>query len=134
MNETNGQPTICVFGSYAPQPGEPLYELAYGIGRCLAEAGYVVANGGYGGTMEASHKGAKDAGGRTIGATCAIFKDRAGELVTANKYVDHAICYESLLARIDGMMRMSAGYVVLEGGTGTLSELGIVWEYVAKGF
>ena len=29
---------------------------------------------------------------------------------------------------------MSAGYVVLEGGTGTLTEFGIVWEYVAKGF
>ena len=37
------------------------------------------------------------------------------------------------MQRIDKMMQMSAGYVFLEGGTGTLSELGLVWEYVAKG-
>jgi predicted Rossmann-fold nucleotide-binding protein len=30
------------------------------------------------------------------------------------------------------MMDFSAGYVILEGGTGTLSEFGIVWEYVCK--
>ena len=37
------------------------------------------------------------------------------------------------MQRIDRIKQMSAAYIFLEGGTGTLSELGLVWEYVAKG-
>ena len=48
------RPIICIFGSYSPKPGEPLYEQAYQIGHELAKAGFVVANGGYDGIMEAS--------------------------------------------------------------------------------
>jgi uncharacterized protein (TIGR00730 family) len=125
-------PIICLFGSYSPVPGEPLYEQAYAVGRALAEAGFVVANGGYDGTMEASAKGARDAGGTTIGVTCAIFNDYRGKPLTANAYIDREIRHDNVYSRIDEMMRMSQGYVVLEGGTGTLCELGIVWEYVAK--
>jgi len=132
MSEAENRPIICLFGSYSPQPGEPLYEQAYAIGHALARSGYVVCNGGYDGTMEASHKGAKEAGGSTIGVTCAVFSDYRGKPLKANRYVDREIHIDNVLQRIDSMMRMSAGYVVLEGGTGTLSELGIVWEYVAK--
>jgi len=59
--------------------------LAEQTGRALAELGYVVANGGYGGTMEASARGAKQAGGRTIGVTCSIWKSRP------NAYLDEVI-------------------------------------------
>lgn len=128
----DGQPIVCIFGSYSPQPGEPLYEQAYRIGHALAKAGFVVANGGYDGIMEASAKGAKDAGGSTIGVTCAIFSDYRGQPLKANRYIDREILHDSVLRRIEQMVEMSAGYVILEGGTGTLSEFGIVWEYVAK--
>jgi uncharacterized protein (TIGR00730 family) len=130
---TDGQPIICLFGSYSPKPGEPLYEQAYAIGRALAKAGFVVANGGYDGIMEASAKGAKDAGGSTIGVTCSIFSDSQGQPLKANRYIDREILHQTVFSRIGQMIEMSAGYVILEGGTGTLSEFGIVWEYVAKG-
>jgi uncharacterized protein (TIGR00730 family) len=127
------RPIICIFGSYAPTDGQVLYQLAYEIGHALAAAGYCVANGGYDGTMEASHRGAKDAGGCTVGITCSIFGDYRGVKLKANRYCDREIHHEDVMSRIDAMMRMSAAYVFLEGGTGTLSELGVVWEYVAKG-
>ena len=146
MNELNlnGEPVICLFGSYSPKPGHETWQLAYRIGRALAAAGYVVANGGYDGIMEASAKGAKDAGGKTIGVTCSVFSpyrrgsagpprpDRSRGL-TANPYIDQEIHYDNVLDRIMAMIRMSSGYVVLPGGTGTLSEFGLVWEYVSKG-
>lgn len=130
---TNGQPVICVFGSYSPKQGDPTWELAYRIGRFLASAGYVVANGGYDGVMEASAKGAKDAGGRTIGVTCSVFSPYRAKGMSANPYIDQEIHHENVLDRIMEMIRMSAGYVVLPGGTGTLSEFALVWEYVSKG-
>jgi len=128
----NGRPIISIFGSYAPQPGEALYQQAYAVGHALGTAGYVVCNGGYDGTMEASCKGAKEAGGATIGVTCEVFNDYRGQRLRANRYVDDERCHEHILPRIEHMLRISAGYVFLEGGTGTFSELGIVWEFVAK--
>ncbi|MCK4850323.1 MAG: hypothetical protein KAT11_03175, partial [Phycisphaerae bacterium] len=64
---------ITVFGSYEPKTGSAEYEQAYQVGYELAKAGFVVANGGYAGTMEASAKGAKEAGGETIGVSCRAF-------------------------------------------------------------
>ncbi len=126
-------PVISLFGNYAPVPGEPLYEQAYAIGYALGKAGYVVCNGGYDGTMEASAKGARAAGGQTIGVTCSVFSDYRGIPLKANRWIDREICQDTIFTRIQCMMDMSAGFVGLEGGTGTLTELAIVWEYVAKG-
>lgn len=125
-------PVITVFGSYEPQPGQPLYELAFSIGEHLARAGYVVCNGGYGGAMEATAKGAKQAGGTTLGVTCTVFRDNRGKPFTPNPYIDREIRHDHLLTRIEAMMNLSSGFVVLDGGTGTLAEFAIVWEYVAK--
>jgi uncharacterized protein (TIGR00725 family) len=128
----NSPPIVCIFGSYASQPGDPLYEQAYAIGYGLAKAGYVICNGGYDGTMAASAKGAKDAGGSTVGVTCTIFSDYRGQPLAANPYIDREIHQDHPLSRTEAMMRMSHAYVILEGGTGTLSEFAIVWEFVAK--
>jgi len=124
---------VTLFGTYSTRPGEPLYEKAYRIGYDLASAGFVVCNGGYDGTMEAACKGAKDAGGRTIGVTCDVFSDYRGTPLKANPYVDQEIRCTNVFSRIEEMMRLGNAYVVLEGGTGTLTELAIVWEFVCKG-
>src|SRR5437763_866374 len=62
-------PVVTVFGSSRAEHDSPEYRQAYQLGKLLAEAGYVVCNGGYSGTMEAASRGCKDAGGRTIGVT-----------------------------------------------------------------
>ena len=120
---------ITVFGSYEPQAGEAGYEQAYQVGYELAGAGFVLANGGYAGTMEASAKGAKEAGGKTIGVSCRAFKRSE-----VNEYIDEEIETANLQERLEKLIELGSGYVVLPGGTGTLAELACTWEMINKGF
>lgn len=120
---------ITVFGTGRARPGDSVYETAYETGKLLAQVGFAVANGGYGGTMEAAAKGAGEAGGEIIGVTCSAFtKSRA------NKYITHEIVADSLQQRLDTLINLGAGYIVLPGGTGTLLELAKVWELKNKNF
>jgi uncharacterized protein (TIGR00725 family) len=48
---------ITVYGSSRPKFGEEEYQTAYELGKLLANSGFTVCNGGYGGTMEASAQG-----------------------------------------------------------------------------
>jgi len=129
---TRKMKVVCVFGSYDSNKGQALYEQAYALGRALAEAGYTLANGGYGGTMEAGARGAKDAGGRTIGVTCQRFAGRGKRRPRANRWIDEEIRRDDPLERIRTMIELSSAYVALPGGTGTLTELAVAWEYVCK--
>lgn len=125
MSET----TIAIFGTGRANPGDSAYTLAYETGRILAQAGFTIVNGGYGGTMEAAAKGAAELGGKIIGVTCSAFKSN-----TANKYVSRTIITGSLDERLDTLIKLGQAYVVLPGGTGTLLELAKVWELQNKGF
>ena len=120
--------TIAIFGTGRAKLGDAAYELAYETGKLLAQAGFTITNGGYGGTMLAVAKGAVEAGGKIIGVTCSAFKG------TANKYISREIVTDSLDERLDTLIKMGQGYVVLPGGTGTLLELAKVWELKNKGF
>lgn len=126
--------TICIFGGYTASKESELYRLAFSLGRALADGGFEVLNGGYDGTMEAACKGAREAGGRTIGVTCPSYIRSARGDLAPNGYLDEIIPAADIPTRIDTMIRMSGGFIVLDGGTGTLSELALVWEFVCKGF
>lgn len=121
--------TVSVFGTSRAKPGEDVFVLAEETGRALAQAGFVVANGGYGGTMLAGAKGAAEAGGTVVGVTCRAFGSRA-----ANEYVTRELSTESLDERLNTLVEMGQAYVVLPGGTGTLLELALVWELKNKKF
>ncbi len=129
MTRQTNDKTITIFGTANAKSGEPAYELAYQSGKLLAQAGFVIANGGYGGTMLAASKGAAEAGGETIGVTCSAFKSS-----TANEYITREIVTGSLDERLDTLIKLGRAYVVLPGGTGTLLELAKVWELKNKGF
>jgi len=124
-NENNH--VVTVFGSSRTRQGEHDYEIAYNVGRELATAGFTVCNGGYGGTMEASARGAKDAGGDTIGV---ITKSFPGS--TANRWIKTVIEENTLVDRLLKLVSLGDAYVVLRGGTGTLLELAAVWEFMNK--
>ena len=120
-------PVVSVFGANAPVEGDEAYQQARAAGRELARLGYAVANGGYAGTMEASFRGAKEAGGATIGVICTLWKS------PANRYTDRVIKTRDLFERARTLVELgSAGYVVLPGATGTLVELALVWELTCK--
>jgi len=125
MSEKN----ITIFGTGRAKQGDESFQLAYETGKLLAQAGFTIANGGYGGTMLAAAKGAGEAGGEVIGVTCSAFKSSK-----ANKYVTHEIVTASLDERLDTLIKLGQAYVVLPGGTGTLLELAKVWELKNKGF
>ena len=120
---------VSVFGSGRVRPGDPVYGLAEHVGRALAQAGFVIANGGYRGVMEASAQGAAQAGGTVIGVTCSAFKNSA-----ANEFVTREVVTGSLTERLDTLVQLGRAYVVLPGGTGTLLELATVWELKNKRF
>ena len=129
--ERQTEAIIAVFGSSAPCPGTPDYEQAYTVGRLLAEAGYGVATGGYGGTMEAVSRGAAEAGGHVIGVGCErieAFRPRG-----LNEWVAEAIRYETLQERLLHLIRNNDGMLVLPGGIGTLSELTLAWSFLQVG-
>jgi len=120
---------ISIFGTAKARPGDSVYQLAYETGKLLAKTGFVIANGGYGGTMQAAAKAAIEAGGKTIGVTCSAF---GGSV--ANEYISREIVTSSLDERLETLIKLGEGYVVLPGGTGTLLELAKVWELKNKGF
>lgn len=120
--------TITIFGNSKAEPESELYKLAFGIGACLAKAGFRIANGGYGGTMLAAAKAAAENGGQTVGVTCSAFKS------SANEYIQQEISTPNLDRRLDKLIEIGDGFVVLPGRTGTLFELAKVWEFQNKGF
>lgn len=119
---------VTIFGSSRPRDGEPEYQLARDLGRALAVAGFAVCNGGYAGIMEASARGARDAGGSTIGVTVSSFVTR-----NANPWILEQEDRPTLIDRMMRLIERGDAYVILKGGTGTLLELAAVWELMNKG-
>src|SRR5437763_16461998 len=113
---------VTVFGSSLPGPESAAYADARRLGRLLAESGFGVANGGYAGLMEASARGAREAGGHTIGVTCTVWPQ------AANPWIVEEVRANSFPERIMKLIHLGAAYVVLPGGTGTLAELALSWD------
>lgn len=127
----NTPPIISVFGASLTSPGEDLYEEGVRCGALLADAGFAVMTGGYGGLMEAVSRGARDHGGIVFGATApGVFPDRVG----ANPFVSHERPAVHLLDRIHDMTDLSAASIALPGSLGTLTELMAAWNlaFVAR--
>lgn len=105
---------VAVVGAGEAGPAEADAEV---VGRLLAEAGATVVCGGLGGVMEAACRGARAAGGRTVGILPGA--DRSG----ANPYVDVAIPTGLGEARNTLVVRTADVVIAVEGGHGTLSEI-----------
>jgi uncharacterized protein (TIGR00730 family) len=129
MKQRINRQTITLFGTSKAVEGDATFEMAQTLGRLLAEAGFDIANGGYGGTMLAAATGAARAGGHVIGVACRAFKRGR-----ANAHVCQEIPTDCLSERLAKLIELGDAYVVLPGGTGTLLELANVWEHKNKGF
>jgi len=108
-------PYIAVIGGSAV--GDAQLSAAEEVGRGLAEAGAVVVCGGRGGVMEAACRGAKAAGGTTVGLLPGT--DRS----EANPWVDVAIPTGLGEARNVLVVRAADAIVAVDGEYGTLSEI-----------
>lgn len=118
---------VTVFGSSIPREHDEEYTIAYQLGKKLVVNNFDVCTGGYQGIMDAVSKGATDEGGEAIGVTVDHFKSSPSQYLTQN------IVCSTLIERIAKLIELGSAYIILNGGTGTLVELSIVWEYLNKG-
>lgn len=126
-------PLITVFGASGTEEGSGEWREAFALGVALAERGYGIVTGGYGGSMEAVSAGAAfvDPGTPVVGVTVpGVFRTRSG----ANRFVTHEIEAESLLSRIEAMLADAVAAVALPGSLGTFTEVMVAWNlaYVAR--
>ncbi len=111
-------PAVTVFGSARFEEDHRYYQLARDTGRAFAEAGYAVITGGGPGVMEAANRGARDAGGVSVGCTIVLPQEQA-----SNPYLDHEIEFDYFFVRKVMLLKYSSAFVCLPGGLGTLDEI-----------
>jgi uncharacterized protein (TIGR00730 family) len=110
-------PCVTVFGSARYAEGHRYYELGRQVGGALANLGFTVMTGGGPGLMEAANRGAKEAGGRTVGCNIELPMEQA-----PNRYLDTFFEFRYFFARKVVLVKYSYAFVVLPGGFGTLDE------------
>jgi uncharacterized protein (TIGR00730 family) len=120
--------TIAVFGSGSAPAGHPVLGQAERLGRLLAEAGFTLICGGYGGTMEAASRGASQAGGRVIGVTLDLFTPP----LQPNRWLTKERRVKDFFPRLKRLTGADA-FVLLRGGIGTLTEATLAWTLLQTG-
>ena len=127
------QPCVTVFGSARFPSGHRYYEMARRLGSELVKAGYVVMTGGGPGIMEATNRGAKEAGGVSLGCNIILPNEQH-----ANPYLDRFIELDHFFVRKVMLVKYSSAFVVMPGGVGTLDEafevLTLIQCHKLKGF
>jgi uncharacterized protein (TIGR00730 family) len=116
---------VCVFGTSDPADAASTAE-AEKLGGLLAGRNWVTVTGGYTAVMEGANRGAKNAGGFSVGVGCRLFSREP------NSYLDEVVWTDNLLIRLETLLRLGDGYVACKGGTGTLAEIAMAWEYINK--
>jgi hypothetical protein len=111
-------PCATVFGSARFDESHPHYQLARETGRALAGEGLTVMTGGGPGIMEAANRGAREAGGVSIGCTIQL----PHEQVT-NPYLDRLVPFRYFFVRKLMLVKYSVGFIAMPGGFGTMDEI-----------
>jgi uncharacterized protein (TIGR00730 family) len=111
-------PCVTVFGSARFKEDHPYYALARELGAKLAEAGFTVMTGGGPGIMEAANRGAKDAGGYSVGSNITLPVEQK-----PNPYLDRWVEFRYFFVRKMLLEKYSYAFVAMPGGIGTLDEV-----------
>lgn len=111
-------PCVTVFGSARFGQEHPYYKLGMEAGSALSKLGFAVMTGGGPGIMEAANRGAKEAGGLSLGCNIVLPKEQ-----TANPYLDKVVEFNHFFVRKVLMFKYSFAFVVLPGGVGTTDEM-----------
>jgi uncharacterized protein (TIGR00730 family) len=111
-------PCVTVFGSARFPETHPYYAAARTLGGELARAGLTVMTGGGPGIMEAANRGAREAGGRSVGCNIQLPHEQQH-----NDYLDTWVTFRYFFVRKVMLVKYSTAFVVMPGGFGTLDEL-----------
>jgi uncharacterized protein (TIGR00730 family) len=109
---------VSIFGSARVAEDHPWYELTRETAACLASHGYTVITGGGPGLMEAANRGAKEAGGESIGLNIELPHEQR-----PNPYLTRSLDFHYFFARKLMFVRYSRAFVIMPGGFGTMDEL-----------
>jgi uncharacterized protein (TIGR00730 family) len=112
------RPAVTVFGSARLAQDDPVCVSAGALAARFAERGWAVVTGGGPGVMEAANRGAKEAGGLSVGFNIELPHEQRG-----NPYVDLALTFRHFYARKTMFVKAAEGFVVFPGGFGTADEL-----------
>ena len=111
-------PCVTVFGSARFKPEHPYAVLARAVGGALAKQGFTVMTGGGPGIMEAANRGAREAGGASIGCNIQLPVEQR-----PNPYLDLMIEFRHFFVRKVMLVKYSFGFIALPGGFGTMDEI-----------
>jgi hypothetical protein len=111
-------PCVTVFGSARFREDHSYYQVARAVGAKLAEVGFTVMTGGGPGIMEAANRGAKEAGGFSIGCNIELPEEQK-----PNPYLDRWITFRHFYIRKLMLVKYSYAFIALPGGFGTLDEI-----------
>jgi uncharacterized protein (TIGR00730 family) len=112
------RPAVSIFGSARVGETSSVYLVARETARLFAEAGFAVVTGGGPGVMEAANRGARDAGGLSVGFNIVLPHEQA-----MNPYCDLGLTFKHFYARKTMFVKAAEGFVIFPGGFGTLDEL-----------
>jgi uncharacterized protein (TIGR00730 family) len=110
-------PCVTIFGSARFKSNHPWYSKAEEMGAAIARLGFTVMTGGGPGIMEAANKGAKQAGGRSVGCNIVLPHEQHH-----NPYLDKWVNMEYFFVRKTLLIKYSYAFIVMPGGFGTLDE------------
>src|SRR5260221_3234571 len=111
-------PCVPVFGSARFGEDHPSYARAREVGARLAGAGFTVMTGGGPGIMEAANRGAREAGGRSVGCNIELPLEQE-----PNPYLDRFISFRHFFVRKVMLVKYSYAFIAMPGGFGTLDEI-----------
>jgi uncharacterized protein (TIGR00730 family) len=116
--ERIGRPAVSLFGSARVSEQHPVYGQAREIASRLVEAGFAIVTGGGPGVMEAANRGAREAGGVSVGFNIELPHEQR-----VNPYLDIEVTFKHFYARKTMFVKAAEGFVIFPGGFGTLDEL-----------
>jgi uncharacterized protein (TIGR00730 family) len=111
-------PCVTVFGSARFGSDHPYYTLGRLVGHRLADVGFTVMTGGGPGLMEAANRGAREAGGRSVGCNIVLPQEQQ-----PNPYLDRWVTCRYFFVRKVLLFKYSYAFIALPGGVGTIDEL-----------
>jgi uncharacterized protein (TIGR00730 family) len=111
-------PAISIFGSARIGRRNRYYGAARRLAAALVREGFAIITGGGPGVMEAANRGAKEAGGLSIGANIELPFEQG-----LNEYVDLGMEFRYFFVRKVMFVKYAEGFVIFPGGFGTLDEL-----------
>lgn len=109
---------VAIFGSARVTPEDPLYAQATILARLLAQDGFAIITGGGPGFMEAANRGAREAGGISVGCNIELPFEQG-----TNPYVDVSLNFRYFFVRKTMFVKYAEAFVIFPGGFGTLDEL-----------